>query len=115
MTDGDFNEKLHALDRRLSIHEISQAKDLAAVEKARELQAIEYSRRLEILNGEASRLRDIQATYVPRELYEQRHDEIGKAITELRRYRDTNLGRQAVIATIIPVIISLLFLWLNKH
>lgn len=38
--------------------------------RALEIQAREYERRLDALNGEAGRIRDIQATYVPRETYE---------------------------------------------
>jgi hypothetical protein len=43
---------------------------------AHDLQAGEYARRLEILNGEAERLRSIQATYLPREVAEARFTEL---------------------------------------
>ena len=39
-------------------------------EQSLRLQAREYKRRLQDLNGEAQRLRDMQATYIPREVYE---------------------------------------------
>ncbi len=115
MAESDLNEKLHEIDRRLSVHEVSHNKDMQSLSKALDLQAVEYERRLTSLNGEAARLREMQAHYVPRELYEQYQGEVNKTIAELRSYRDTNLGRQAVIATIIPVIVSVVFWWLNRH
>ncbi len=44
------------------------------LEKEIALQHTEYLRRLDQLNGEAERLRDIQATYVPRETYDNAVD-----------------------------------------
>jgi hypothetical protein len=41
-----------------------------ATSEALRIQAEEYGRRLHDLNGEASRLREIQSNYVPRETYE---------------------------------------------
>ena len=43
----------------------------AAGEKALQLQAAEYDRRLAALNGEAERLRQMQVSFVPREVYEK--------------------------------------------
>ena len=51
------------------LREIMQLQ-LGAVEKARTLQAEEYERRLALLNHEAAQLKDMQATYVPREVFE---------------------------------------------
>lgn len=53
-----------------------------AVSEAQRLQAAELARRLEILNHEADRLREMQATYVPREVYEsQQRVLVGAVIT----------------------------------
>jgi hypothetical protein len=51
-----------------------------ATEKALRLQAKEYERRLEILNHEAIQLRDMQAKYVPREVFDSKHYELEQKI-----------------------------------
>lgn len=62
----------------------------AAVSEALRLQHEEYKRRLHDLNGEAQRLRDIQATYVPRESYESYVKEAeAKAAALLARVDET--------------------------
>jgi uncharacterized secreted protein with C-terminal beta-propeller domain len=63
---------------------LSEKTDLQfeAQREASRLERAELARRLDILNGEAERLRQMQATYVPRETYEQQqHVLIGAFIT----------------------------------
>ena len=54
-------------------------------EDAVKLQAAEYHRRLDDLNHEAERLKSMQGTYLPRELYESRHREIDIRLTTVER------------------------------
>lgn len=93
-------------------------------EQALQLEATELARRLEILNGEASRLREIQSTYLPRELFEANFNEINKSfvevnkkIVELELARSEMQGRGQVYTTVVSTTISigigLLFLLLN--
>jgi len=53
---------------------------LKAINKARKLQAKEYERRLEALNHEAAQLKDMQATYTPREVFDRTIAELRKEI-----------------------------------
>ena len=54
-------------------------------EDAVKLQAAEYHRRLDDLNHEAERLKSMQGTYLPRELYESRHREIDIRLSLVER------------------------------
>jgi len=61
------------------LRELLQTK-IDSQEKALTLQAKEYERRLADLNHEAQRLRTMQETYVPREVYEVHIKEINQKI-----------------------------------
>jgi hypothetical protein len=63
-------------------------------DKALKIGAAEYERRLELLNGEAERLRKMQETYLPRELFE----------TMIK----------GVIGAIVGIIIAIIFWQINK-
>jgi len=106
-------KNIHELDKEIALVDLRHKKDSASLEKALELQAVEYKRRLEILNGEAQHLQDIQATYLPREVWENTMVELKKEIEELKQYKNTNLGRQSITAIIIPAVVSLIFLVIN--
>jgi hypothetical protein len=84
-----------------------------ANEKALKVQAAEYERRLNLLNGEAARLREIQATYLPREVFENKLTELNKELLELKTYKDNTAGRQAIVALVIPTVVSLMFAAFN--
>jgi hypothetical protein len=107
-------EKLHA---DLAVLTEREANNTEATSKALELQAVEIARRLDILNGEAQRLRDIQSTYLPREVYEVATKEILNKIEVLNTFMANYQGRGTVIATVtstaISIGIGLLFLALN--
>lgn len=85
-----------------------------AMEKALQLQAKEYERRLSDLNGEAGRLRDMQATYVPREVFDTVVKDLEKRIEILTA---VNLKGEGVkgLAAIIPWIISIIGLFLMYY
>lgn len=72
--------------------------------EALEINAKEMHRRLEILNGEAERLRLMQATYVPREVYDQ-------SVLKIRDLEDGAAyvkGQGQVIAAIVSAFVSVL-------
>jgi hypothetical protein len=52
---------------------------IIASDRALTVATAELHRRLEMLNGEASRLREMQATYVPRETFDRSVEAIEKA------------------------------------
>src|ERR1700674_1784357 len=63
----------------------------AQSQKALDLESKEVSRRLENLNGEASRLREMQATYVPRELFELQINKTENALVLASKASDTQI------------------------
>jgi hypothetical protein len=67
------------------------------IERARSIQFDEWMRRLGELNGEAGRLREMQARYVTRELHDGKIGEIEKAIRGLENFQSNVSGRMAVI------------------
>jgi len=95
-------EKIQELEVKVAVLQTLQV----GAEKNLIQQAKEYERRLELLNGEASRLRDIQTNYLPREVYESKHSELIKTVDDLRTYRDTMLGRQSIIIIVVSALIS---------
>ena len=118
------------MEHRLETNDIEKLKiDLAVLkkhfeieiesrDKAMELQAKEYSRRLDILNGEAERLRCMQATYLPRETYVIEHKRIADDVKNLIEFKDVYLGKMSVVVFILPIItslaVSLAIHWLLK-
>jgi hypothetical protein len=64
-----------------------------AIEHARRIQFDEYARRLSDLNHEAERLRVMQVSYVPRELFERLDEEV----EALQSFRDTLIGKMAIV------------------
>jgi len=108
--------KEYLIEKIESLKEITNL-NFDKTQQALQLEAAELARRLEILNGEATRLRDIQATYLPRELFESRIGEMDKKIAELELAKSEAQGRGQVITTLtstgISIGIGLLFLLLN--
>lgn len=105
--------KLFEIEKNVAVLRTAIEKDIAALHAAKVLQAVEYERRLELLNGEAARLKEIQALYLPRQEWEINKIELYKNIKDLQQYKDNATGRQTFIAILIPVIISILFTFLN--
>src|SRR6266581_4336185 len=70
----------HTSMKDLALIKQAHELEIAARDKALLIQFNEYERRLNILNGEASRLQIMQATYLPREVWESKYKEIDKAL-----------------------------------
>lgn len=70
-----FTEKFKARDRQLKI------------------QAKEYKRRLEALNHEAEQLKNMQATYTPREVFDRMIDELRK---EIKMFHDWKAKQEGI-------------------
>lgn len=77
-------------------------------EAALRLAAKEYERRLDCLNGEAERLRVMQATYVSRDLYDQRHNQLDVRLAALEKMVWMGLGAVLVFGTVMQVILHFL-------
>lgn len=69
-----------------------------AARDALRIQTDELERRLDDLNGEAGRLREMQAHYVSRELHDGKAGELEKSIRLLETREANLLGRMAVVA-----------------
>lgn len=76
----------------------------AHYKEALEISAKEMARRLETLNGEAGRLREMQATYVPREVYDQSVLKI-RVLEEGAAYQK---GQGQIIAAIVSACVSII-------
>jgi len=101
---------------------------LTWMDRALQLQAKEYERRLEALNGEAGRLREMQNTYIPREVFDrsmqQQNEKFDRVVSDLKEKIEVlnaaNLKQQGFrqLGTFIPWIISIaaiiLMYYLNK-
>jgi DNA repair exonuclease SbcCD ATPase subunit len=70
---------------------------LAWENEAKALQAREYERRLEALNGEAERLRSMQSTYLPREVYAVEYKSLADKVDSLSRLVFIGLGALLVL------------------
>ena len=75
MSDREYINLLVAHEKELRSLYVSHERELReqyaeALETALRLQATEYERRLDGLNNEYARAKDVQHTYLPREVYE---------------------------------------------
>jgi len=78
-----------------------------AASAALDIQTRELQRRLELLNGEADRLRMMQATYVPREVWERHGETLASELQTLVKARERDIGRISVIAGLVAVLMSI--------
>lgn len=101
----ELERRVHELDKSLSVHQTANAKDLQYIETALKLQATEYERRLQILNHEADQLKKMQATYLPRESWEE-------TIRGLVSSRDQLIGRKDAITVVISIVTAGLASWI---
>jgi hypothetical protein len=80
VTELDLEVKFARLEERI-----------VAADRALSVATQELHRRLEMLNGEASRLREMQASYIPRETYDRGVDAIEKATRSMESELDRRL------------------------
>jgi len=92
------------IEIRLARLEVLVAGEVKALREARDLQAKEYERRLEMLNHEATQLKAMQSSYVPRET----HELLVKEVNELRLWKSNDQGKNAVWGVVIPLIVSII-------
>lgn len=102
-----IEEKISNLEEKMDLKFIAN-------ERAGLIDSKEIARRLEILNGEAERLRQMQATYLPREVYESNLQKLVDDIDENKEFRNISLGKQSIIAVVTSVAISLAFFILSR-
>ena len=70
-------------------------------ETALVIQSTETERRLNLLNGEAERLKSIQSTYLPREVFEANYKELSIKIELLQRIVYIGIGGVLVLQIIL--------------
>jgi DNA-directed RNA polymerase len=99
-----LTELVHTIETELAVIKkdfenckILKQHDLDSLEEATNLQAKEYARRLDFLNGEAERLREMQATYVTREMWETNHKAIEVKIDTTTKFMYMALGALLII------------------
>lgn len=120
--------KKYVEEKFSSIYRIEKIK-----ENSLKLQAKEYKRRLDDLNGEAGRLRAMQSTYIPREVYEnslksvldkteaaagslaeKQQELVDKTIVPMREWQNKLQGNIAVIVIVGGAIWAIIMWLLNK-
>ena len=74
---------------------------LNGAKEALKIQAAEYERRLDILNGEAERLRQMQATYLPREVYDTQHESLEQRLEVVTKFMYVGIGLAIAIEIIL--------------
>lgn len=75
-------------------------------EKALRLQASEYERHLSNLNNEAKQLKEMQATYLPRELWNTEHKAIVSIVTSMKDNQNKILITIVVMITAMEIILK---------
>lgn len=85
------------------LKEITELKFKEA-EKALEIKSKETERRLDLLNGEAERLRTMQVTYLPRELYDANYKELTSKIEWLQKMVYLGIGGILVLQLVLRFI-----------
>lgn len=89
-------------------------KELKWRDKALTLQAEKDKIHFEQLNHEAERLRSMQATYLPREVYESQKDEQNKKIGIITDWKNNQQGRQAIILLGWGIVLLLISYFITK-
>lgn len=99
-----LSTKIEALEKLINFR-------LDLNDKALQIQHKEYERRLRDLNGEAERLRQMQATYVSREVYEINHRELTSKLEALSNRSNIGEGKsRGISATWLVIVIIINFL-----
>ena len=101
------------IEIRVAILETLLKKEFESRDIAMDLKSKEVERRLIILNGEAERLRQMQATYITREIWNTKHEELCRQVDELKEFKNKSIGQQAVITAIISILVSFILLYLK--
>ena len=98
MNDSKYLEEVIRYERKTTDLQME------AAATALKLQVSEYERRLELLNNEARQLKDMQATYLPREIHDNFVKDITDKIAVLSRLVYIGLGLVIAIETLLKFI-----------
>jgi len=128
-TEDSFRKNFDELfDKKIAfIRELIEFK-LTSNEKARELAAIELARRLDILNHAHQEAIRVQGTYVPREIFDSKHDALSQKMLAsfdavygkiglIETWKSNQQGRQAAFVTfmvVATVVVNVLVSYLLK-
>jgi len=85
--------KLAAQQAQLTLYEKAHAERHALERETITLSLFEIDRRLELLNGQAKRERDMQATFLPRELFDVNTKEIRQVVALSERVMCEKIDR----------------------
>ena len=85
------------LTQRIDLLEKLEDERFHNINVAITLQSKETERRLGLLNGEADRLKRMQATYLPREVYESNHQLLENKIDTINKFIYIGMGGLMVL------------------
>jgi len=120
-TSGEHESRIAVLEDRLT-REIQNNRDRTDLlfksrDDALDHQFNEWMRRLTDLNGEAGRLREMQAKYVPREVFESKLEDLAKGVRALENFQSNMLGKIAVVSGVASLlgggVVATLIAWLK--
>jgi hypothetical protein len=108
---------LARLDERIKAMREDIRRTEESGERALDLATQELHRRLEILNGEAGRLREMQATYVPREIFDRYKETQETRISGLENFNANLTGKQWIGGAVIVILAAAITFGVNflKH
>lgn len=109
-----LNKDIELVKERIAHEKELNTLSSQGVVKALELQAKEYERRLGILNNEATKLATMQATYMPREVYESEKKESDSKLQTLIEWRSNMQGRMVAAGFVWTIIMAVIFFLLRK-
>lgn len=89
-THNDLIQIVSTLETKIAVID----EKLLATADTLKNQAKEYERRLGELNHEAARIKEIQATYLPREVYENNHKELTTKVEKIIDWQGSIIGRE---------------------
>ena len=84
-------------------------------DRALHLQAEEYERRLDLLNHEHTRTREVQLTYVARDVYDAEKREWDNRVRNLEKFQNNLIGRMVVIAFALATLAAIISAALVKR
>ena len=104
---------LARLDERIKAMKEDIRRTEESGEKALRVSTAEFHRRLELLNGEAGRLREMQATYVMREIFDRYKETQEQRVSSLENFNANLTGKQWIGGAVIVILAAAITFGVN--
>jgi hypothetical protein len=104
---------LARLDERIKAMKEDIRRTEESGEKALRVSTVEFNRRLDLLNGEAGRLREMQATYVMREIFDRYKETQEQRVSTLENFNANLTGKQWIGGAVIVILAAAITFGVN--